>query len=193
MVETRRSGKHLSTPPRLTSLSKQGKGDKKTTTENAPASDATKPLTASAQREHDKCRVLYSRPSQTVSSITRFRLRHRVKKISHMSAAVIDGYGKHYLKKNGKELPQDVIDKIVLLYKNRIERRCSEVGLTVAEEAKWDEEEASVDEDELSNSGDESEEHDTDDVCFYSDADNDDDEEIEDISLHAKIDELKKA
>ena len=86
-----------------------------------------------------------------------------------------------------------MIDKIVLLYKNRIERRCSEVGLTVAEEAKWDEEEASVDEDELSNSGDESEEHDTDDVCFYSDADNDDDEEIEDISLQAKIDELKKA
>ena len=85
------------------------------------------------------------------------------------------------------------ITKIVLLYNNRIERRCSEVGPTVAEEAEWDEEEASVDEDKLSNSRDESEELDTDNVCFYSDADNNNDDEIEDISHQAKIDDLKKA
>ena len=60
MVETRRSSKRMSTPPRLMSLPKRGKGSKKSTTLDAPDSDATKPLTASVQQEQDKCRELYS-------------------------------------------------------------------------------------------------------------------------------------
>jgi hypothetical protein len=60
------------------------------------------------------------------------------------------------------------------LYHNRIERHCIEVGLTVDKEKKWDSNDAKVDVDALSESGKESEEHDSDDVCFYSDNDDDD-------------------
>ena len=54
----------------------------------------------------------------------------------------------------------------MLLYHNRIERRCIEVGLTVEEEEQWDPEEATIDIYDLSDSGEESEEHDSDDVSF---------------------------
>jgi hypothetical protein len=50
------------------------------------------------------------------------------------------------------------------LYNNRIECRCIEVGLTVEEEEAWNIREAKVDFDALSESGEESEEHDSDDV-----------------------------
>jgi anti-sigma28 factor (negative regulator of flagellin synthesis) len=60
MVETRQSSKRMSTPPWLMSLPKRGKGSKKSTTLDAPDSDATKPLTASVQQEQDRCRELYS-------------------------------------------------------------------------------------------------------------------------------------
>ena len=62
----------------------------------------------------------------------------------------------------------------MLLYHHRIERRRVKVGLTVEEEEQWDPEEATITIDDLSESGEESEEHDSDDVCFYSDMDNED-------------------
>ncbi len=61
------------------------------------------------------------------------------------------------------------------LYHNRIERRCIEVGPPVEEEKECDSDDAKGDVDALSESGEESEEHDLDDVCFYLDDDNDDD------------------
>jgi hypothetical protein len=45
----------------------------------------------------------------------------------------------------------------------------------VDEEKEWDSNHAKVDVDALSESGEESEEHDLDDVCFYSDDNNNDD------------------
>ena len=54
MVETRRSSKRMSTPPRLMSLPKRGKGSKKSTTLDAPDSDATKSLTASVELYSDE-------------------------------------------------------------------------------------------------------------------------------------------
>jgi hypothetical protein len=51
------------------------------------------------------------------------------------------------------------------LYHNRIEHRCIEVGLTVDEEREWDSNDANVDVGALSESGEESEEHDSDDIC----------------------------
>jgi hypothetical protein len=48
------------------------------------------------------------------------------------------------------------------LYHNRIECRCIEVGLTVDEETECDSDDANVDVDALSESGEESEEHDSD-------------------------------
>ena len=109
-----------------------------------------------------------------ISDYTRIRLRRRIQKIYEMSTDVVEGYSTFYFDKHGKPLPQETVDKIMLLYHNRIERRCNEVGLTVEEEEQWDPEDADIDVYSLSDSGEESEEHDSDDVCFYTEDDNDD-------------------
>jgi hypothetical protein len=133
-----------------------------------PHSAATVPLLPSTQRRETKPHRIVN-----ISDITRIRLRHRIKKIKDMSTSVVDGYSTFYLNKHGVTLPQETADKIMHLYDNRIERRCVEVGLTVEEEKEWDYDDAKVDVDALSKSGEESEEHDSDDVCFYLDDDND--------------------
>ena len=125
-----------------------------------------------------------------ISDITRIRLRRRIKKIKDMSTSVVDGYGTFYLNKHGVTLPQETAEKIMLLYDNRIQRRCNEVGLTVEEEEEWDYVDAKVDVDALSDSGEESEEHDSDDVCFYSDEDNDDNDDDDNIGL--SFEEIKQ-
>jgi len=73
------------------------------------------------------------------------------------------------------------------LYHNRIECRCIEVGLTVDEEREWDSDDANVDVDTLSDSGEESEENDSNGVCFYSE---DDDDDVDNIGLSSE--ELKQ-
>jgi hypothetical protein len=55
-----------------------------------------------------------------------------------MSTDVVEGYSTFYFDKHGKPLSQETVDKIMLLYHNRIERRCNEVGITVEEEEQWD-------------------------------------------------------
>jgi hypothetical protein len=105
-----------------------------------------------------------------------------------MLTSVVDGYGTFYYNKHGNLLPQETADKIMHLYHNWIERRCIEVGLTVDEKKEWDSDDAKVDVDALSKSGEESKEHDSDDVCFYSDNDNDDD--VDNIGL--SFEELKQ-
>ena len=50
-----------------------------------------------------------------------------------MATDVVDGYGNEYYNKHDKPLPQETIDKIMLLYHNRIECRCKEIGITVEE------------------------------------------------------------
>jgi len=142
------------------------------------SSKSTVPLPSPMQREHDKDRETKSR--RFISDLTRVRLRRRIQKIYQMATDVIDGYGDEYYNKHDKPLPQETIDRIMLLYHNRIERRCIEVGLTVEEEEQWDLEEASINIDDLSDSGDESEEHDSDDVSFYSDMENEDDKDDDD-------------
>jgi hypothetical protein len=140
-----------------------------------PHSDATVPLLPPMQREHDNCRETKPCRVEIISDITCIHLRRRIKKINDTLPSVVDGYGTFYYNKHGNPLPQETADKIMHLYHNRIERRCIEVGLTVDEEKEWDSDDAKVDVDALSKSGEESEEHDSDDVCFYSDDDNDDD------------------
>lgn len=146
-----------------------------------PGSDgsATAPLPSPIQRRHDLCRAANSRALRTVTDLTRLRLRRRIQKIYQMATDVVDGYGDVYYNKHLKPLPQETIDKIMLLYHNRIERRCQEVGITVEEEEQWNMEDAEIDPCDLSDSGEESEEHDSDDVNFYSGADDDDDDEEE--------------
>ena len=73
------------------------------------------------------------------------------------------------------------------LYHNQIERQCIEVGLTVEEEKEWDSNDAKNDVDTLSKSSKESEEHDSDDISFYSD---DDDYDVDNIRL--SFEELKQ-
>ncbi len=140
------------------------------------------------QHEHDNCRETKPRWIVTISDITRIRLCCHIKKINDMSTSVVDGYGTYYYNKHGNPLPHETADKIMNLYHNRIERCCIEVGLTVEEEREWDSEDAKVDDDALSESGEESEEHDLDDVCFYSNDDNDDD--VDNIGL--SFEELKQ-
>ena len=139
-----------------------------------PHSAATARLPSPMQREHDKDRDTKSRRIVNISDITRIRLRRRIQKIYEMLEDVKEGYGTFYKNKHGNPLPKETVDKITGLYHNRIARRCIEVGLTVDEEREWDSDDADVDVDALSESGEESEEHDSDDVCFYSE-DNDDD------------------
>ncbi len=91
-----------------------------------------------------------------------------------MLTHVIEGYGTFYYNKHSNPLPQETVDKIMCLYHNRIEHRCIEVGLTVDEEREWDSDDTNVDVDALSESGEESEEHDLDNICFYSEDDDDD-------------------
>jgi hypothetical protein len=137
-------------------------------------------LPSPMQREHDKDHEAKSRPIVNISDITRIRLGRRIQKIYDMLKDVIEGYGTFYYNKHGHPLPQEPVDKIMCLYHNRIERRCIEVGLTVDEEREWDPNDANVDVDALSESGEESEEHDSDDICFYSE---DDDDDVDNIDL----------
>ena len=122
------------------------------------------------QREHEASRATNSRRILNISDVTRIRLWRRIQKIYEMSTDVIEDYGTFYYDKYGKPLPQETVDKIMHLYHNRIERRCKEVGLTIEEEEQWDPEDSIVRSDDVLDSGEESEEHDSDDVNFYSDA-----------------------
>ena len=152
-----------------------------------PHSAATVPILPPMQRFERK-------PHQigNISDIARIRLRRRIKKIKDMSTSVVDGYGTFYLNKHSVMLPQETTEEIMLLYDNRIQRRCNEVGLTVEEEEEWDYADAKVDVDALSDSGEESEEHDSDDVCFYSDEDNDDDDNDDGNNIGLSFEELKQ-
>jgi hypothetical protein len=133
------------------------------------------PLPAPLQQEVNKCHETSRRI--IASKILRVCLHQRIAKIKQMSTDV-EGYGKFYKQRYRKPLPQDVINKIQPLYRHHIERRCAELQLIVEEEEEWDPDNALIDKLDLSDSGEESEEHNSDDVNFYHDSsDNDDKEE----------------
>jgi hypothetical protein len=46
-------------------------------------------------------------------------------------------YRGEYYNKHGTPLPQETVDKIMLLYHIRIEHRCIEAGLTIEEDKHW--------------------------------------------------------
>jgi hypothetical protein len=62
-----------------------------------------------------------------------------------MSTSIVEGYSKFYQGQHNKVLPQETVDKIMLLYHNRIKRHCREVGLIVEEEEQRGAEDASID------------------------------------------------
>jgi hypothetical protein len=95
-----------------------------------------------------------------------------------MCTDIVEGYGKFYEQRYGKPLPQDVINQIQLLYPHCIECRCADLQLTVEAEEEWNPDNAFIGELCLSDLGEESEEHDSDDITFYNDSiDNVDKEE----------------
>ncbi len=81
---------------------------------------------------------------------------------------MVEGYGKFYEQRYGKPLPQDVINQIELLYHHCIEHRCAKLQLPVEAEEEWNPDNAFIDELDLSDSGEELEEHDSDDLTFYN-------------------------
>ncbi len=158
-----------------------------------PESAVTAPLASPMQREHDESRETKSCRILNISNVTCIRLRRRIQKMYEMSTDVVEGYGTFYFDKLGKPLPQETVDKIMHLYHNRIERRCKEVGLTVEEEEQWDPEDSNVSADAVLDSGEELEEHDSDDVNFYSDmedeADDEDDDDNDLIGNNGKVED----
>ena len=95
---------------------------------------------------------------------------------------VVEGYGTFYFDKHSTPLPQETVDKIMLLYHKGIERRCNEVGLTVKEEEQRDPEDVNINVDALSDSGEESKQLDSDNVNFYLDMEADGNDEDDDNS-----------
>ena len=99
-----------------------------------PSPGSTAPLSSPMQCQHDNDRETKSRRLVNVSDITRLRHRRHIQKIYQMATDVVDGYGDEYCNKHNRPLPQETVDKIMLLYHHRIECRCVKVGLTVEEE-----------------------------------------------------------
>jgi hypothetical protein len=103
---------------------------------NTPSTDRTMPLPAQLQREVKKCHE--KSHGIIASNILCVCLHHHIAKIKQMSTNVVEGYGKFYEQRYGKPLPQDVINKIQLLYPHCIEHWCAKLQLTVEEEEEWD-------------------------------------------------------
>jgi len=140
-----------------------------------PPTDSTKQPSIPRQREECKERFRYHRRIE--NQILRLHLRHRLEKIRQLSADVVEGYGKYYQNKYGRPLPADVVVKIETLFSNRVERRCAELGLSVSEEKQWTPDAELLEDMYLTDSGEESEEHDSDDVVFDSRSESGDDDE----------------
>jgi hypothetical protein len=175
MVKTRQTATEgavsIATPP---PPCRQGKP-------NTLSTDRTMPLPAPLQQEVNKC---HEKSHHIIASnILCVRLCHHIAKIKQMSTNIVEGYGKFYKQRYGKPLPQDVINKIQLLYHHYIKCLCAELQLTVEEEEEWDPDNALIDKLDLLDSGEESEEHNSDGDNFYHDSSDDDDEE-EGVTKH---------
>ncbi len=97
---------------------------------NTPSTDTTKPLPAPLQQEVNKCHEKSC--CIIASNILHLCLRCRIAKIKQFSTNVVDGCRKFYEQRYSKPLPpQDVINKIQLLYRHCIKRWCAELQLTV--------------------------------------------------------------
>jgi hypothetical protein len=155
---------------------KKSSSPSKTTT---PCSKETKRPSLPMQQEECKGRKKSSRRIE--NGLLCFHLRRRNEKIWQLSADVVEGYGKYYEKKYRRPLPVDEIVKIKIRFLHRIERRCAELGLSVNEEKQWIPDPDLLDKIDLSDSGEESEEHNSDDVNYYSGSSSED--EVEDGQL----------
>jgi hypothetical protein len=136
--------------------------------------------TDAAKQEANKC---HEKSHHIASNILCICLRCRIAKIKQMCTDVVERYGKFYGQRYGKPLPQDVINQIQLLYHHCIKLRCAKLQLTVEAEEEWNPDNAFIDELGLLDSGEESQEHDSDDITFYKDSIDDVDKE-EGVTKH---------
>ena len=113
-----------------------------------------------------------------LQDVDRLKLRRHIEKICKLCSDVLEGYSSHCQERYGHPVRQRNLDKIRLLYEQRIERRCAEYNLTVIEEKQW-EPPSNVKICDDDDSGDESEEHDSDDVYIYTSSEDDDDDDDE--------------
>ena len=105
---------------------------------------------------------------------------------------MLEGYSSHCQEWYSHPVRQRNLDKIQLLYEQRIERRCAEYNLTILEENQWEEPPNLKIGDDV-DSGEESEEHDSDVVNIYTSSDEDcDDEEDDPIDEPVLFDRVYK-
>ena len=126
------------------------------------------------------------------SDLDRLQLRRHIERIRRICSAVLEGYSSHCQEVYGHPVRQRNLDKIRLLYEQRIERRCAEYNLTILEENQWEEPPNLKIGDDV-DSGEESEEHDSDVVNIYTSSDEDcDDDEDDPIDEPVLFDRVYK-
>ena len=104
------------------------------------------------------------------------KLHRHIERIRKLCSDVLEGYTSHCQKMYGHPAKQRSLDKIRLLYEQRIERRCADFNLTIMEEKQWDSSNFKTDpDDDVYSSGEESEEHDSDVVNIYTSSSEEDD------------------
>ena len=72
------------------------------------------------------------------SDYERLKLRRHIERICRLCSDVLEGYSSHCQEWYDHPVKQRSLDKIRLLYEQRIERRCAEYNLTILEEKQWD-------------------------------------------------------
>ena len=123
--------------------------------------------------------IAFIMDNRTPSDVDRLKLRRHIEKICKLCSDVLEGYSSHCQERYGHPVRQRNLDKIRLLYEQRIERRCAEYNLTILEEKQW-EQPSNLKISDDGDSGDESEEHDSDVVDIYTSSDDDEDDDEED-------------
>jgi hypothetical protein len=88
------------------------------------------------------------------------QLRHCVIKIKNLCLEVTKGYSKNHKEINSCPPPKHRLNKTKLLFDQCIERRCAKYNLTKDEEEQWEPSDISSDNDKISNTNNESNEHD---------------------------------
>ena len=113
----------------------------------------------------------------------RLKLRRHIEKIWKLCSDVLEGYTQHCQEWYGHPATQHSLNKIQLLYEERIQRRCAEYNLSMAEEMWWEPSQKIAHDNKDDSSGEESEEHDSDVVNIYTTSDDEEDDSDDDNSI----------
>jgi hypothetical protein len=118
-------------------------------------------------------------------------LRRHVIKIKNLCLEVTKGYSKHYKEINSCPPPEHCLNKIKLLFDQRLECRCAKYNLTKEEEEQWEPSDINSDYNKVSNTNNESKEHDSDEFNIYTTSkgkDENKDDGKENLHIGEKVD-----